>query len=54
MGDNLCCLMREVQQQAFVVMETKLFLDTHPDCAEAMKVFACACEKLEATKRLPR
>ena len=27
-----------------------LFLDTHPDCAEAMKVFACACEKLEAAK----
>ena len=50
MGDNLCCLMREVQRQAFVVMETKLFLDTHPDCAEAMKVFACACEKLEAAK----
>jgi len=48
--DNLCTRMREVQRQAFAVQELKLFLDTHPDCTEAMTALSAACEKLGAAR----
>ena len=48
--NNLCNLTRDVQRQAFVALECRLYLDTHPDCPEAAATFAKACEKLEAAR----
>lgn len=50
MADNMCALLREVQHQAFVMQEAKLFLDTHPGDAKAMRAFCMAKEKEEAAR----
>ncbi|MBQ3181100.1 MAG: spore coat protein CotJB [Firmicutes bacterium] len=32
-------LLRDIQTVGFVVVEAQLFLDTHPDCADALDYF---------------
>ena len=38
-------LMRELQSVCFCMDELRLFLDTHPDCAEALTLFNEYAEK---------
>lgn len=40
MTDERKALMLRLQQASFALWETMLFLDTHPDDAEALKYFA--------------
>lgn len=40
-------LMRQIQQTEFAAYDLQLYLDTHPDCAEALELFT----KLHATAR---
>lgn len=54
MNDKRSALMREVQIAHFSLIETNLYLDTHPYDCEAMKALeyygeklACAIEKYE-------
>ena len=47
MENNLQSLLREIQAVKFALIETKLFLDTHPCDCEAMEYYLCQKEKLE-------
>ncbi len=40
-------LMNQIQQTQFAAYDLQLYLDTHPDCAEALELFT----KLNATAR---
>ena len=40
-------LMRQIQQTEFAAYDLQLYLDTHPDCTEALELFT----KLNATAR---
>lgn len=47
MAENACMLMREVQQCGFAVLETGLYLDTHPGDSRALAAFREYREKLK-------
>ena len=40
-------LMRRITEVSFALDELRLFLDTHPDCTEALNTFAIKEEKRE-------
>ena len=42
--------MKKVQQLAFMKTETELFLDTHPDCRQALEYYHKILGELEAAK----
>lgn len=42
--------MRRVQQLSFAKAETELFLDTHPDCRQALDYYHKILEELEAAR----
>ena len=45
-------IMRELQCVSFAMDELRLFIDTHPDCAEARELFTkYALERKELTER---
>lgn len=50
-NDNIvstkCEMMRKIQEVDFAIIDLNLFLDTHPDCAEALELFT----KLTATSK---
>lgn len=50
MENNLQSLLREIQAVKFALIETKLFLDTHPCDQEAMDYYLCQKEKMEELK----
>ena len=47
MESNLQTLLREIQAVKFALIETKLFLDTHPCDKDAMEYYLCQKEKME-------
>lgn len=44
---NRQALLREIQAVKFALIETKLFLDTHPCDREALEYYRCKKEKLD-------
>ena len=49
-GNNVstkCEMMRKIQEVDFAIIDLNLFLDTHPDCDEALELFT----KLAATSK---
>ena len=49
-GKSRCELMKRVQQLAFMKTETELFLDTHPDCRQALDYYHRILGELEAAR----
>jgi len=45
MHDTQCEMMKKIQETEFAMIDLNLFLDTHPDCSEALKLYS----KLGAT-----
>lgn len=41
-------LLKKIQQLSFALVETELFLDTHPDCQAAMTHYKAIVEELAA------
>ena len=37
--DTKCELMKKIQETSFAVVDLNLFLDTHPDCEQALELF---------------
>lgn len=46
-GDSKCDMMRKIQETDFAITDLNLFLDTHPNCKEALELFT----KLSATSK---
>lgn len=44
---NRQALLKEIQAAKFALIETELFLDTHPCDQEALEYYLCRKEKLE-------
>lgn len=44
-------LLNKVREISFAVVELNLFLDTHPDCREALSLFKKLCANKEALIR---
>lgn len=51
MNGNRASLLRAVQEQEFTLNELNLFLDTHPDCAEAFAAYRQALENAAEARR---
>lgn len=49
-GNTKEAAMKRVQQLAFMKAETELFLDTHPDCRQALDYYHRILEELEAAR----
>lgn len=48
--DNICTqneMMKKIQEVDFAIIDLNLFLDTHPECSEALELFT----KLSATSK---
>ena len=46
-GSSQCEMMRKIQELDFSIIDLNLFLDTHPNCSEALELFT----KLSATSK---
>ena len=44
---NQCEMLKQIQEVDFAIIDLNLFLDTHPNCAEALELFT----KLSATSK---
>ena len=49
-GNSHEALMKRVQQLSFAKTETELFLDTHPECRQALDYYHKILEELEAAR----
>lgn len=49
-GSSQCEMMRKIQELDFSIIDLNLFLDTHPNCSEALELFtklAATCKSLK-------
>ena len=48
--DTRCEMMKKIDETEFAVIDLNLFLDTHPDCAQALELFAKLAATLKSLK----
>ena len=48
--DNKCEMMKKIQETSFAVVDLNLFLDTHPDCEQALELYKKLVAMLESLK----
>ena len=51
--ENICAkneMMRKIQELDFAIIDLNLFLDTHPNCEEALELFTRLCATSKSVK----
>ena len=48
--DGKCEMMKKIQEMSFAIVDLNLFLDTHPDCEQALELFKKLSASLKSLK----
>ena len=48
--DTKCEMMKKIQEMSFAIVDLNLFLDTHPDCEQALELFKKLAASLKSLK----
>lgn len=48
--DGKCEMMKKIQEMSFAIVDLNLFLDTHPDCEQALELFKKLAASLKSLR----